>query len=141
MSLTASDLSDIERLLSAQNAILTLIAESLDALAKAQLGAQPAPDLRYPLENYKNFDFVSIGAEVAGQDRHGPTGVTWGGRLFGRRNGAGKFGRAIWFSRKTGEEDGHRKYERLVTFKDQDDKIEPLAFDPPGPAQPAAPAW
>jgi hypothetical protein len=77
-----------------------------------------SPDFRYALAEYAGFDWGKLGAVVKAQDRQGVTVVEWGGRIWQRRSGAGKFGKAVWFSRATGQDENGTLYARLVTFKD-----------------------
>lgn len=101
----------------------TLLAEmrgihtTLAAMGRAM--KSEAPNYQRPLSAYRIFDWASIGAVVLDSDAVGPSRVEYLGHHFTRRNGAGKFGEAIWFSRPQGKnEDGSNKYARLITFKD-----------------------
>lgn len=101
----------------------TLLAElrgihtTLAAMGRAM--KSEAPNYQRPLSAYRIFDWASIGAVVLDGDAGGPSRVEYLGHHFTRRNGAGKFGEAIWFSRPQGKnEDGSNKYARLITFKD-----------------------
>jgi hypothetical protein len=92
---------------------LERIADTLDSLAP-----KSAPDIKRPIEEFKNFDWSSIGARVDKSDSYGAAVVSWKGQIYTRRSPQNKFGVAIWFSRCVGkEEDGANKYERLITFK------------------------
>lgn len=104
--------------MSAQTALLATISKQLERLE--WLVAPAGPNYVQPLAAYAGFDWAAIGAEVTGRDRDGVTRVDWFGRTFTRRaGGGGKFGKAIWFSRFTGEtESGQKTYARLITFKD-----------------------
>ena len=77
-----------------------------------------APNLQSTLENFKTFDWSTIGATVERSDQYGAAIVTWRGQQFVRRAPSNKFGEAIWFSRCTGKsETGENVYERLITFR------------------------
>ena len=103
--------------LTAQTALLQRISQQLDQLCKA--GAPAAPNYRYPLAAYSRFDWSQLDAEILQRDTYGATVVLAHGYQWTRRNGAGKFGPAIWFSRADGKDDaGEVAYLRLVTFKD-----------------------
>lgn len=100
----------------AQTALLTTISKQLERLE--WLVAPEGPNYTHPLAAFAKFDWSTIGATVTGRDRDGVTRLEWFGRTFTRRSQGGKFGKAIWFSRYTGEEGGQKKYARLITFKD-----------------------
>ena len=77
-----------------------------------------APNHQYALENFKDFDWASIGANVVRSDQYGAGIVSWRGQQFVRRSPSNKFGDIIFFSRCTGkDEEGNNKYERLISFK------------------------
>lgn len=95
---------------------LDRIAAALEALA--QSGAPQEPNWRYPLAAYAQFDWASIGARVVQRDDYGVSAVSWNGHMWTRRSGAGKYGKAIWFSRPAGQDEDGTNYLRLVTFKD-----------------------
>lgn len=77
-----------------------------------------APNHQAALENFRGFDWASIGATVERSDQFGAAIVSWRGQQFIRRSPSNKFGEALWFSRCTGKDDaGENKYERLVTFR------------------------
>lgn len=120
-----------------ENETIQLLREIRDLLQLQAAALEP--NYRYPLADYPTFDWAAIGATVAQNDRAGAAVVRFAGHLWTRRSGAGKFGRAIWFSRPNGRDDeGGATYLRLITFKDMADP-EPLAFDAPAaPRQPAA---
>lgn len=88
-----------------------------------------APNYQRPLAAFGAFDWSSIGAAVTETDGSGPSRLEYGGHIFTRRNGRGKFGEAIWFSRPQGKnEDGSTAYARLITFKNYSD-AEPVPAD------------
>lgn len=106
-----------------QNAILQDAAISLHQIAwhakQFAVAANPGPNYRKPLADYKGFDWSLIGAEVVRRDDDGVAAVEWNGRLFTRRAPGNKFDAAIWFSRCIGKDDaGGNRYEKLITFKD-----------------------
>ena len=77
-----------------------------------------APNLQSTLENFKSFDWSTIGATVERADQYGAAIVTWRGLQFVRRSPSNKFGEIIFFSRCVGkDDDGNNKYERLISFK------------------------
>lgn len=116
-----------------ENETIQLLREIRDLLQLQAAALEP--NYRYPLADYPTFDWAAIGATVAQNDRAGAAVVRFAGHLWTRRSGAGKFGRAIWFSRPNGRDDeGGATYLRLITFKDMADP-EPLAFDPPAAPQ------
>lgn len=79
------------------------------------------PRLTRGLAEFAGFDWSTIGATVLEEDEDGPALVQHGPHRYTRRSGAGKYGQAIWFSRYVGNnDDGTKKYHRLVTFKDYD---------------------
>lgn len=90
-----------------------------DALERLATGSKPtAPDIVRPIEQYVNFDWASIDAEVVKLDDDGPTHVSHKGRLFTRRSPSNKFDPAIWYSTPAGkDDDGNTLYLRLITFK------------------------
>jgi hypothetical protein len=94
---------------------------------KAIAAANP-PNWQRPLKQYKTFDWSKIGAVVTNQDQVGATHVIWCGHTYVRRSGENKkYGAAIWFSRGNGKgEDGEAAYVRLITFRDNESKVEPL---------------
>ena len=102
-------------LMQRQNALLERIATSLERMAPDA----GAPNLQKPIEEFRGFDWASIGAKVVQSDQYGPAIVEWGGKQFTRRSPQNKFSAAIWFSRSTGEKDseGRAQYERLISFK------------------------
>jgi hypothetical protein len=108
--------ADISRM----TALLAAIAKQLDIITRHILPV--APNYRYPLKKYWQFNWDGIDASVLRRDEEGPTLVKWGNYTWKRRSGAGKFGKAVWFSRPDGkDENGDTRYRRLVTFKDWSD--------------------
>jgi hypothetical protein len=106
-----------------QMTALERIAAALDRLAP-----NTAPNYQRSLEEFKTFDWESIGVIVEKSDQYGAAVVNWNGYQFVRRSPSNKFGEAIWFSRCVGKgDDGENKYERLVTFKPLSKKeVEPI---------------
>lgn len=106
--------------LSRMTSLLAAIAKQLDIITRHILPV--APNYRYPLKNYWEFNWDGIDAIVLKRDDEGPTLVKWGNYTWKRRSGGGKFGTAVWFSRPDGkDENGDTCYRRLVTFKDWSD--------------------
>lgn len=121
----------------ALNGILMVMATDLGRIA--QNTAPAAPNYRASLDAYAIYNWPGIGAEIVDSDGQGPTIIRWGSYQWKRRSGAGKYGRAIWFSRPDGKgENGDVDYLRLITFKDLDDP-EPLSFAPPAASSPTSP--
>ncbi|MGP1382994.1 MAG: single-stranded DNA-binding protein [Thainema sp.] len=98
-----------------QTALMERIAIALERMAPDD----GAPNLQKSIEEFKGFDWPSIGARVVQSDQYGPAIVEWGGKQFTRRSPQNKFSAAIWFSRSTGVKDseGRPIYERLISFK------------------------
>jgi len=106
-----------------QNTVLERIAASLERLAPAN---QSAPNYQKTLEEFRGFDWVTIGATVVQSDPSGAAIVEWSGQQFTRRSPTNKFGEAIWFSRSVGkDDDGNTRYERLITFRKMGE-VEPI---------------
>jgi hypothetical protein len=82
-----------------------------------------SPNYRYPLRDYRLFDWERIGAEVISHDDFGPTAVEWGGFRWLRRNANDKKGTAVWFSRHTEGSGDNASYATLVKFTG-DDEVE-----------------
>lgn len=94
---------------------------------RLQLMAEHTPNYQHDLKAFSRFDWLAIGATVMERDRYGVSAVSWGGHEYKRRSPQNKFGEAIWFSRCTGKDDrGENEYKRLITFKREISKAEPL---------------
>ncbi len=92
---------------------LTSCANALD-----RLSPKTAPNYQFPLEQFKTFDWSSIGATIEKCDQYGAAVVSWNGQQYTRRSPSNKFDPAVWFSRCVGKGDDDKNvYERLVTFK------------------------
>ena len=101
--------------------------ELLENIAFYLAGQQSAPNIKRPIEEFKVFDWSSIGAMVEYKDDFGPSQVSWHGKLYTRRSPDNKFKEAIWFSYCLGkDEKGDNKYERLITFT-KIDPAEPIS--------------
>jgi len=106
-----------------QNTVLERIAASLERLAPAN---QSAPNYQKTLEEFRGFDWATIGATVVQSDPSGAAIVEWSRQQFTRRSPTNKFGEAIWFSRSVGkDDDGNTRYERLITFRKMGE-VEPI---------------
>jgi hypothetical protein len=106
-----------------QTTALERIAASLERLAPVN---QQAPNYQKPLEEFRSFDWATIGATVLQSDPSGVAIVEWNGQQFTRRSPTNKFGEAIWFSRSVGKDDeGNVRYERLITFR-KFGEVEPI---------------
>ena len=102
-----------------QTQLLQAILAELQDLHAAMKAQQPAPRLEFNIADYKDFPWEAIGATPAQADRTGVTVVWWGGRQFFKREPENRYGKAILFSRNTGQsDDGNAQYERLVRFSD-----------------------
>lgn len=96
---------------------LLRIAAALEKLAAASL--PQAPDHRFPIGDYGDFDWGKIGATVIRGDRTGPGVVEWNGYTFVRRVAeSAKYGKAIIFSRNAGMDEDGAQYHVLVKFTD-----------------------
>lgn len=103
---------------------LKRIAEALEKIAR---GSEPEePNLVRPIEDYRGFDWASIGASIVRQDADGPTHLEHNGFLWLRRSPQNKFDGAIWYSRPAGKDaDGNIRYLRLISFREIKD-VDPL---------------
>lgn len=103
--------------------------ESIVSLLGQNLPRQPAPNYKAVLQNFKNFDWAAINAEVELADSFGVSSVIWQGDRYKRRSPDNAYGAVIFFSRCVGiEADGKKKYERLITFEPIEDiKVEPIS--------------
>lgn len=109
-------LDPVESELRALNGVMVVIANQLDRLVAYM--APVEPNYRYPIAEFQEFDWAGMGAEPVAWDDDGVTVVSWGGYLWKRRAGAGRFGQAVWFSRTAGQDENGTNYLRLITFKD-----------------------
>ena len=110
--MTDNQFQIIMDMLNQQLAVLNRIADALET-------EQAAPGYVQDLQDFANFDWSSIGANVNQADRDGVAVVTWRGHRYVRRSASNKFNPAIWFSRAVGKDDsGENRYERLITFKE-----------------------
>ncbi|MBP0022316.1 MAG: hypothetical protein J7647_32765 [Cyanobacteria bacterium SBLK] len=80
-----------------------------------------APDLKRPIQQFKTFNWSSIGAIVIESDEDGVAIVRWGGKEYKRRSPSNRYDPAIWFSRRQGSE-----WERLITFNNKVEPVEPI---------------
>ncbi len=103
--------------------------EKIAQILERFLPRQPAPNYKAILENFPNYDWSSIGAEIETSDRFGVASVIWQGDRYKRRSPQNAYGTVIYFSRCVGKnEDGTNKYERLITFEPfQDLKVQPIS--------------
>ncbi len=102
------------------------LAQAVEKIAPAV--PDQAPNYQFALEQFKTFDWSTIGAEVERQDNYGAAIVNWRRQQYIRRSPSNKYGEAVWFSRCVGKtEDGENKYIRLCTFKPTKSRtVEPL---------------
>ena len=78
---------------SRMTSLLAAIAKQLDIITRHILPV--APNYRYPLKKYWQFNWDGIDAIVLKRDEEGPTLVKWGNYTWKRRSGGGKFGTAV----------------------------------------------
>lgn len=99
--------------------LLERIAVALERIAESLEGQQPhAPNYSANIEEFKTFDWDSIGATVDKRDQYGAAIVTYRGKQYLRRSPENAYSPAIYFSRCVGkDESGKNIYERLITFK------------------------
>lgn len=127
-----SNSNDLENIIRQMANDLAVIKNHLATLV--QYNAPISPNYRYPLSQYADFDWASIGATAVAHDRNGATQLNWGGYTWKRRNdNSKKRGQAIWFSRPLPESESS-DYARLITFADLAD-VEPMSFTTPSPTQ------
>lgn len=106
--------------LKAQTALMQVIAQQL------MINAPASPKYRRPLREYPTFDWSIIGAEVVARDNQGVSEVEWMSHRFTRRSAAGKFGKAIWFSRAIGQSEDGTEYALLIKFAGDSNEAEPI---------------
>lgn len=103
--------------------LLERIANALEKIAPKE----SAPDLKYELEDFKDFNWTAIDATVTTSDQYGPAIVLWGGNRYIRRSPNNSWGAAILFTRCIGKEGDRNIYERLVTFKELPKSAKPIS--------------
>jgi hypothetical protein len=115
--------SQIERLFQ----VLERLTQALELLCPEK----KPPNYIFPLENFKEFDWESIGATVDKWDQYGAAIVVWNDRRYTRRSPENVFGSDIYFSRSIGkDESGRNVYERLVKFQPLSSmKVRPISRD------------
>ena len=92
--------------------------EKIAQLLERALPRQPAPNHRAILEQFHEFDWSSINAQVEMKDQFGVATVIWQGDRYKRRSPSNSYGAVIYFSRCVGkDEQGNNHYERLITFE------------------------
>ncbi len=100
-----------ERLIAAVERLAT----AAEALAQGQQRktSTPAKFIK-PIEEFRNFDWATIGAKVEYRDSDRiVAGVSWRGATYERKSKHGD----IWFSRNIGRDDeGNPIYETLIKF-------------------------
>lgn len=103
--------------------------EKIAQILERSLPQQPAPNYKAILENFHNFNWSTIRAEVETTDSYGVASVIWHSRRYKRRSPDNAYGAVIFFSRAVGKnEDGSNKYERLITFEPLKDlDIQPIS--------------
>lgn len=95
------------------------------------------PGYIYPLNDYPDFDWSTIGATVIQRDGKGYVSmVEWGGYFWKRRSKSDNKGAAVWFNRTYNPYDTDAwEYVRLVTFRNTGNP-EPLQFPMSRPSRP-----
>ncbi len=92
--------------------------EKIAQLLERSLPRQPAPNHRAILEQFHEFDWSTINAQVEMKDQFGVATVIWQGDRYKRRSPSNGYGAVIYFSRAVGKDDrGNTQYERLITFE------------------------
>lgn len=113
-------LREIFKVLKQQSELLAEIASYLST-------NQVMPSFKRPIEEYTNFDWSQIGAQVITRDDYGVAQVSFRGKIYTRRNPENKYKEAIFYSTCIGkDEKGENKYERLITFT-KIESAEPLS--------------
>ena len=92
--------------------------EKIAQLLARSLPRQPAPNYKAILEQFNEYDWSSINAQVELTDQYGVSSVIWQGDRYKRRSPNNKYGAVIYFSRAVGKDErGNTQYERLITFE------------------------
>ena len=82
----------------------------------AGLAFPEGPGFKYPLAEWREFNWASINAEVVERDADGVALVRWGGDLYARRSEASIKGKDIWYSRAIAREGNTNVYATLAKF-------------------------
>jgi hypothetical protein len=106
--------------LKAQTELMRAISHQL------RVNAPVSPRYRRALRDYPAFKWEIIGADVIARDSQGVSEVEWCGHRFTRRAGSGKFGKAVWFSRATGQSEDGVEYALLIKFGGDGNEAEPI---------------
>jgi hypothetical protein len=103
--------------------------EKIAELLGRSIPRSAAPNYKGILEQWRKFDWASIGAEIEITDNYGVASVIWRGERYKRRSPENAYGAVIFFSRCVGKaEDGSNQYERLITFEPLKDlQAEPIS--------------
>ena len=92
--------------------------EKIAQLLERSLPRQPAPNYRAILEQFHEFDWSTINAQVEWKDKYGVASVIWQGDRYKRRSPSNSYGAVIYFSRAVKKDErGNTQYERLITFE------------------------
>lgn len=98
----------VERLIT----VLERIAVALEGGSSSAVG----PRYTKSIDEFRDFNWTSIGAVVEKSDRYGPAVVRWQNHLYVRRSKE-DFGGDLWYSRSLGKDDnGKSKYDVLIKF-------------------------
>lgn len=103
--------------------------EKIAQLLEESLPPSTPPNYKALLENFNQYDWSSIGAEVETTDSYGVASVIWKGDRYKRRSPDNAYGAIIYFSRCIGKsEEGTNQYEKLVTFEPYKDLgVQPIS--------------
>jgi DdrB-like protein len=100
-----------------------------DLLEKSLPLRQKPPNYQALLENFNQYDWHSIGAEIETTDSYGVASVIWQGSRYKRRSPDNAYGACVYFSRCIGKSsEGTNQYERLITFEPYKDLgVQPIS--------------
>jgi len=117
------DETQIERLFQ----VLERLTQALELLCPEK----KPPNYTFALEDFKTFDWDSIGARVYKVDQYGAAIVVWNEKQYVRRSPENAYGSTIYFSRCVGrDESGKNVYERLIKFQPLSEvKVRPISRD------------
>ena len=124
----SSDLEQLGDILSGVIEKLSRIDTGMQLLIEA---FKPGPEHWRQIQEYPEFDWSAIGAEVMELDEWGATIVSWNGKVWKRRAPENEYGEAIWFSRCVGKENNKNIYATLIKFEEKEisTKVRALGSD------------
>ena len=92
--------------------------EKIAQLIEQSLPRQPTPNYRAILENFHDFDWAFINAQVELTDRFGVATVIWKGDLYERISHSNSYDAVIYVSRCVGKDERREnQYERPIAFE------------------------